>query len=137
MLSVRVFAIRAVIASKLGMFLYPTRGFFSNGSTELSFSSFSAVRASPPDTEYGVSSLGSCGEAVASENALGDPDRVCGGFTANESAVETVVDREVLELVRRAKAANRGRLALGDGAELAPPAAFPSLLAVADMRAAS
>lgn len=63
------------------------------------------------------------------ESAVGDVERVIGALTVVESAAEVVVEREVVEPVRRREAARRGRL-LGvvDG----DPA-----LAFAPMRAAS
>lgn len=109
MLSARVFAIRAVIASRLGMFLYPrgtlvvTAGF----SKVLCFSRVSLVRASP----LGISpaSLVVEGAPPSVEKEDGDALLVEPALTATESAV---LAREVVDPpARRANAARRGRLA--------------------------
>jgi hypothetical protein len=42
---------------------------------------------------------------------VGDTERVEGGFTATESTVEALVDREVVDPVRSTEAARRGRTA--------------------------
>ena len=47
------------------------------------------------------------------ETAPGEVERVVGAFTAIESAVEALVERDVFEPVRRANAARRGRGADG------------------------
>lgn len=62
------------------------------------------MRGSPPPSFDGVVDCG--GDA---ETAPGEAERVVGGLTAIESAVEALVEREVFEPVRRAKAARRGR----------------------------
>lgn len=46
------------------------------------------------------------------DTVAGDTDRVDGALTAIESAVDAVVDKEVVEPVRRRDAASRGRDAL-------------------------
>ena len=115
----RCFARRAVMASRLGMFLYPT--FFFGASTgtaiftvpsaeavsSFNFSNFSVVRGSPPSTN-GVPPVVAllCCEALL---IAGDADLVLGAFTAIESAVEATVLRLAFEPVRSANAANRGR----------------------------
>lgn len=58
------------------------------------------------------------GEAVP-ETVAGDPDRVDGAFTAMESTVEVVVDRDVVDPVRKRDAASRGREAAEAVAALA------------------
>lgn len=60
---------------------------------------------------------------------MGDVERVIGALTVVESAAEVVVEREVVEPVRRRDAANRGRLL---GVDVDDPAG-----AFAPMRAAS
>lgn len=96
------------------MFLYPTFTFFLSGKdvSRLSLSSFSEVNESPPPLSLeGVVDCG--GEA---ERAEGEVDRVMGAFTAIESLVDAVVERDALEPVLRAYAARRGR-----GAEVVDP----------------
>ncbi len=114
-LSVLAFARRAVIASREGMFLYPTGIFclglssLAGGGAEvswLSFSTISVVSGSPFSPE-GVLPLLRGGEMGS---WAGDSARVMGGFTMVESDVDAAAE-EVLELVRRRAAARRGRLA--------------------------
>lgn len=99
MLNDRAFARRAVMASRLGMFLYPAGyRFFSLSLSSLSFSvvsvswfsfsSFSVVRGSPLSPTGVVLML--WGGDV--DRPAGDVERVLGGFTAIESAFDTVVD---------------------------------------------
>lgn len=124
MLSARAFARRAVIASRLGMFLYPTLvAFFSGaGISWFSLSSFSEVSDSPPAT----SPASDCGGEV--ESADGDVERVDGAFTA----IESFVAMDALEFVRSANAASRGR-----GAEVVVLFAGVPLVALILIRAAS
>jgi hypothetical protein len=104
MLSVRVFARRAVMASRLGIFLYPTLTFFFSGGVMVSWfslSSLSEVSASPPSTMLPALLDGAGdvdGEADLVEEA---------GMTATESFV--AIDELDPGPVRRAKAARRGR----------------------------
>jgi hypothetical protein len=70
-----------------------------------------------------------CGREIV--RAEGDVDRVVGGFTAMESAVDATVEREVFEeTVRRAPAARRGRGADGEVLVLALLCAPPLLLLI-------
>ena len=101
------------------MFLYPLTFFGGLSPVScVSFSTLSKVSGSPtsPLTEPAVE-LG--GEM---ERAPGEVERVMGGLTAVESAVEVVVEREVVEPVRRREAARRGLLLTGEMEEdeLAP-----------------
>lgn len=115
------FAKRAVIASRLGMFLYPLGklGFFTSGSfasfvsfsvssfavSSLSFSSPSSVSGSPL-SPTGVTDVLWGGDV---ERAAGDVERVLGAFTATESAVVPCDDIDACEPVRSSAAARRGR----------------------------
>lgn len=124
MLSVRVIAIRAVIASRLGMFLYPTGAFFSLSA--LILSTLSVVSGSPPEGTFE-------GGDEARLDVAGDAERVVGALTAIESAFDAavvVLFSDIWDPVRRSCAARRGRVVddwLGGGA------AFPEAV----MRAAS
>lgn len=103
-LRVRAMASRAVMASRLGIFLYPTLTLLSP--SELSFSSVSAVRASPPP----FVALTRDGDDERLEAVAGDAERVRGGLTAIESVADAAVDDiEADEPVRRRDAARRGR----------------------------
>ena len=116
------FARRAAIASKLGMFLYPTFRFGASGATgtgsltvpsgeavcSLSFSSFSAVRGSPPPST-GAAALVVAVLCCDTLLGAGEADLVLGALTAMESAVDAAVFTLVDDPVRRAKAARRGR----------------------------
>ncbi len=131
-LSALVFTNLAVIASKLGIFLYPTFFCLSGGCvgaceeveipggpfagdtaslpllSKFNFSNFSAVNASPPSTSVGVPSVESfegVTELVGVEP--GEAARVVDGFTAIESA-EATVDTDVEDPVRKANAASLG-----------------------------
>ena len=105
------FARCPAMASKLGIFLYPT--YFFGGSWEepvssLSFSNFSVVNGSPPSTILVPAVALLCMDALL---AAGETDRVLGGLTAVESAAEAAVLTLVVDPgpVRRANAAKRGR----------------------------
>lgn len=106
-----------MIASKLGIFLYPLGklGFFTSLSfdsfsrpsvSSFNFSSFSSVSGSPL-SPTGVTDVLWGGDV---ESAAGDVDRVLGAFTAVESAADVAVeDSDAPEPVRRSAAARRGR----------------------------
>lgn len=105
MLRARAFARRAVMASREGMFLYPTlTPRFSGIVSWFSFSSFSDVILLSP-ASLDATLLPEAGGVDIED--VGDPVRVEGGFTARESAVEATETFE--PFVLRAKAANRGR----------------------------
>lgn len=115
MLRERAFANLAVIASKLGIFLYPTFVFLGNSCVSLSkVSNFSAVSWSSP----GSSTTDVAVEPGADTSRPGDPARVEDGFTTIESVVET---REAVEPVRSNEAAKRGRLAIAAGVAFGVP----------------
>jgi len=109
--------------------------------TSFNFSNLSLVRGSPPSTASPSSLLE---EAVLATEltAIGLPDLVAGGLTAVESPelaeVTDAADKLALELVRKAKAARRGRRAaasLGvESLELVPPVVGELLMLI---RAAS
>ena len=104
------------------MFLYPTGAFFSL--SVLNFSTFSVVSGSPP-----VGTVES-GEEQRLEVA-GDTERVVGGLTTVESALDAaVLTSETCEPVLSNCAASRGR---DDAAWLGGGGALPD----AEMRAAS
>ena len=94
MLSDLVICMRAVIASRLGMFLYPTGAFFFSSS--LCFSTFSAVRGSPTVVGAGMVAGATVerGEEVRLVGVVtsGEAERVVGALTAIESAAELVND---------------------------------------------
>jgi len=112
------FARRPAMASKLGIFLYPTFFFGGSGTiglstvsepvSSLSFSNFSVVNGSPPSITFVLAVALLCMEALL---AAGETDRVLGGLTAVESAAEAAVLTLVVDPgpVRRANAARRGR----------------------------
>ena len=113
-LSDLAFARRAVIASKLGMFLYPATIFrFSLSFSCLSVLSvswlssfkFSCVSGSP-GSPTGVVVLLRGGDV---DRPAGDVDRVLGGLTATESVFVFVLASDVCDPVRRRAAASRGR----------------------------
>lgn len=108
MLSDLVIAMRAVIASREGMFLYPgRRDFFSDSA--FNFSTRSVVSGSPPSVDPSLSEAGG-EEALPVLDESGEPERVVGGLTAVESAFEAAaLDRDKLDPVRRSWAARRGR----------------------------
>ncbi|KAI4525058.1 hypothetical protein K525DRAFT_192482 [Schizophyllum commune Loenen D] len=113
-LSARVFAKRAVIASRLGMFLYPT-GLsrpLSGGCSSLSLSKPSFVSGSPS-----VLAVSPVGVSTVGGDVIGDAARVVEAFTATESCVDAVVERDALEPVRSANAARRGRPVEGDAVD--------------------
>ena len=103
------------------MFLYPTclfgAGAGAGGAdapssadvSKLSRSSFSVVRASPPLGGSGVESLAPSSVVLLAPLAAGDTERVLGGLTASESALEAVVLTLTLDPVRNSDAASRGR----------------------------
>lgn len=108
MLRPRALTRRAVIASREGIFLYPTlTDFFSptDAVSWLSLSSFSEVSGSPPSSVGVIGS--SCGGVI--ERADGDVERVLEALTAIESLVDATVATDVDEPVRKAFAARRGR----------------------------
>lgn len=100
MLSDLVIAMRAVIASREGMFLYPgKRAFFSDSA--FNFSTRSVVSGSPPPVDPSLSEAGG-EEALSVLNESGEPERVVGGWTAVESAFEAAaLDSDKLDPVRR------------------------------------
>lgn len=87
MLNERVIAIRAVIASRLGMFLYPIGAFLSLST--LSFSTFSVVSASPPVGTIESGEEARLDAVVVVTVFVGETERVVGGLTAVESAFDT------------------------------------------------
>lgn len=118
----RCFCILAVIASRLGIFLYPIlflgcsgngRGTLTVPSEDTPFSSFRAssfslVSGSPP-SGAGVALVvvvWLCCEVALN---AGDVDRVLGGFTVMESAMEAVVLTLAVDPVRREEATSLGR----------------------------
>lgn len=117
-LSERALARRAVMASRLGMFLYPLGilpSFFWSVSL-LSRSSRSDVSCSPwPASLWpGVVARLPGGDVA---RLAGEAERDPGGFTATESEVDAAaeLDTEPCELVRRRAAARRGREAADAG----------------------
>ena len=107
MLSDLVIAIRAVIASKLGIFLYPTLAGFLSVS-ELSFSTLSVVSGSPPLGALLTEAVGE--DALLEDEVTGETERVVGALTAIESALDVLLlVKETCEPVRRSCAARRGR----------------------------
>ena len=122
-LSVRAFARRAEIASREGMFLYPTGILAFLGSvsasavSSLSLSSFSLVSFSPEPTSLGAGVLEVLPGGDA-DRAPGDTERDPGGLTVTESVVDAAVEEsDVCEDVRRRAAARRGRAAADAGLE--------------------
>lgn len=89
MLNVLVICMRAVMASKLGMFLYPTGAFFFSSS--LCLSTFSVVRGSPPIAAVATEDRG---EEVRLVGVItsGEAERVEGALTAIDSAAVLVRD---------------------------------------------
>lgn len=107
-LSDRVIAMRAVIASSEGMFLYPAGMRFFFSVSAFSFSTLSVVRGSPPPADTSLTDPG--GEDALLEES-GETERVVGGCTAVESAADaaTLLDNDKLDPVRSSWAARRGR----------------------------
>ena len=116
-----------MIASREGMFLYPT-GIFcffdctvpsvvASAVSSLSFSSFSLVSFSPEPASLGAGVLEVLpgGEV---DNVAGDSERDPGGLTVTESVVDAAVDEsDDCEDVLRSAAARRGRAAADAGLE--------------------
>ena len=103
------------MASRLGIFLYPTGTFLEVSTVAISwlcFSSLSAVSESP-SVVPSLDGVVDRGLDCAIESDDGDVDRVLGGFTAIESAADATVESDVDEAVRRTEATRRGRGALG------------------------
>jgi hypothetical protein len=112
-------AYRAVIASRVGIFLNPLAffGYLSSPAVSCaSLSTLSTVSCSPGPAVADAGRASPLTEPLVElggdvDSAAGDVERVTGALTAVESAKDVVVEREVWEPVRRKEAARRGRFA--------------------------
>ena len=123
------------MASRLGIFLYPTGTFLEVSTVAISwlcFSSLSAVSESP-SVVPSLDGVVDRGLDCAIESDDGDVDRVLGGFTAIESAADATVESDVDEAVRRTEATRRGRGALG-GLTCGPSLLFKLIRAASAFR---